>query len=347
MILNHDDTAIRTRPSPCCCICGAQGQPLYQKVSDSLFSVPGEWNLSKCPNNECGLIWLDPMPVEEDIGKAYREYFTHHQFAKKTVSWTLRLRQFLDNSYLSSRYGYHSVSAPWANIFGLIRGLSPRKRTALGFRVMFLPEHQGGKLLEVGCGSGDMLKVMQELGWHTEGVDFDPKAVENAQSKGLRVVHGTLKAQHYPDDYFDAVTMSHLIEHVPEPGQLLRECHRILKPGGRLVIATPNSDAWGHRLFASSWRGLEPPRHLHVFNRCSLTLLAQKAGFRIERLFTSINNASSIFLASRSIRLADKIGGNSQPWHIRRWGKAMMLAEWGILQISPFIGEEIVLMLEK
>jgi methionine biosynthesis protein MetW len=210
---------------------------------------------------------------------------------------------------------------------------------------MHLPAQPGGKLLEVGCGSGEMLKVMQELGWGAEGIDFDQKAVENAQGKGLRVVHGTLEAQEYPNDHFDAVTMSHLIEHVQEPGQLLAECHRILKPAGRLVIATPNAESWGHRLFASSWFPLEPPRHLHVFNHSSLTLLAQKSGFRIVKLFTTINNASTIFISSRAIRSTGR--DNPQPWRIRRWGKAMMLMEWGILHVSPYVGEELVVVLEK
>jgi ubiquinone/menaquinone biosynthesis C-methylase UbiE len=215
---------------------------------------------------------------------------------------------------------------------------------------MYLSAHgaREGKLLEVGCGSGDMLKLMQELGWHVEGVDFDHKAVENAQRKGLHVSHGALEAQAYPDNHFDAITMSHVIEHVPDPVLLLSECYRILSPGGRVVIVTPNSDSWGHAKFASSWRGLEPPRHLHVFNPQSFTILSQKVGFRILKVFTTIRNANAQFIASRSLRLTGKHAwGSSQPWTVRKWGKIMMFIEWGILKKSPFSGEEIVLILGK
>ncbi len=288
------------------------------------------------------------MPIEEDIHKAYHEYYTHHQGTKKSISLSRRFRHSLDNSYLSRRYGYHIVPERRAKFFGLVRCLSLEKRAALDFSVMYLSAQADGRLLEVGCGSGDMLKIMQELGWQVEGVDFDPLAVENAKSKGLRVFHGTLEAQAYPDDHFDAVTMSHIIEHVHDPEQLLCECYRILKPGGRLVLVTPNSDSWGHRKFAVTWLHLDPPRHLHVFNPRSLTDLAQKAGFRIERSLTSIRDTKFLFIASRAIKHTGKyVWGSPQPWGVRRWGKVMMLFEWVMLRIFPHAGEEIVLIIKK
>src|SRR5208283_2932444 len=68
---------IRSFPCPKCYLCGADGEPLYAGLRDRLFNAPGEWGLKRCPNSECGLVWLDPMPLEEDIGIAYESYFTH------------------------------------------------------------------------------------------------------------------------------------------------------------------------------------------------------------------------------------------------------------------------------
>src|ERR1035437_2175287 len=68
---------IATRPCPNCYLCGTPGVPLYHGLPDRLFGASGEWNLSRCPAAGCGLIWLDPMPLAEDIGKAYETYFTH------------------------------------------------------------------------------------------------------------------------------------------------------------------------------------------------------------------------------------------------------------------------------
>jgi len=89
---------------------------------------------------------------------------------------------------------------------------------------------------------------------------------------------GSLEQQKFPAESFDAVTMSHVIEHVPEPIQTLSECARILRPGGRLFLWTPNHSSLGCRVFGKHWRGLEPPRHLHLFSPRSLKSLLNKAG---------------------------------------------------------------------
>jgi len=68
---------IRSEPCPRCCLCQTPGEMLYEGMRDRLFGTPGEWNLRRCPNRDCGLIRLDPMPLEADIGKAYADYFTH------------------------------------------------------------------------------------------------------------------------------------------------------------------------------------------------------------------------------------------------------------------------------
>src|SRR6185503_20402485 len=68
---------IRSTPCPDCYLCGATGDVLYDSLKDRLFGAPGYWNIRICPNAACGLLWLDPMPVEEDLVKAYHSYYTH------------------------------------------------------------------------------------------------------------------------------------------------------------------------------------------------------------------------------------------------------------------------------
>jgi SAM-dependent methyltransferase len=155
----------------------------------------------------------------------------------------------------------------------------PMSRRQADAEVRFLKYVPDGQLLDVGCGSGAWLKSMRELGWRAEGVDFDENAIAVAQQDGLKVSAGSLEQQGYPSDKFDAVTLSHVIEHVPDPVGTLTECARILKPGGKLIVATPNNWSLGHRLFRKNWRGLEPPRHLHIFSPQSLRRTLQLAGF--------------------------------------------------------------------
>ncbi len=97
-------------------------------------------------------------------------------------------------------------------------------------------------------------------------MEIDQDAVTIARSLGLEVRCGSLEEQGYPAESFDAVTLCHVVEHLSDPRATIDECFRILKPSGRLVVATPNSDSLSRRLFGKDWRGLEPPRHLMVFS---------------------------------------------------------------------------------
>ena len=90
-------------------------------------------------------------------------------------------------------------------------------------------------------------------------------AVQVARQRGLEVDCGAVEDQRYPAAAFDAVTLNHVIEHVPDPLATVAECRRLLKPGGRLLMFTPNAGSLAHWMFGRDWRGLEPPRHLHLF----------------------------------------------------------------------------------
>jgi SAM-dependent methyltransferase len=117
-----------------------------------------------------------------------------------------------------------------------------------------------------------------------------------AQARGLDVAAGHLAAQEYPSGTFDAVTLIHVLEHVANPSSLLAECCRILKPGGRLVVVTPNFNSLGRRVLGEAWRGLEPPRHLILLTRPALHRQVAHAGFCVTRSETV--NAPHIIYAS-------------------------------------------------
>jgi SAM-dependent methyltransferase len=145
---------------------------------------------------------------------------------------------------------------------------------------------------------------MHALGWNAEGLDFDKRAIERAKAKGLVMHLGGLPEQRFPAASYDAVTMSHSIEHVHDPVGWLAEARRVLRPRGRLALATPNAHSLLHRRFGRNWFPLEPPRHLHLFNRAALESALRKAGFGRFRLFTSARDATGVF-ASRTIAARD------------------------------------------
>ncbi|MFH1942603.1 MAG: class I SAM-dependent methyltransferase [bacterium] len=340
MTTHSQKNSIRTRPAPNCGLCGKQGQRLYESVTDTLCGVPGIWSFRSCENPDCGLLWLDPMPLEDDIINTYKTYFTHTGKSSRRQ----QLVQFVKAGYMATKYGYSRESVSrLQRLIGLLAYLAIFRRSGLDFLVHHLSALPHGRVLDVGCGDGQILQFMQNLGWVAEGVDFDPVAVENARQKGLRVHAGTLQSLAAPSNSFEAIILSHVIEHVHAPAELLRECHRLIKPRGRLIVLTPNADSWGHRKFQNCWRGLEPPRHLQIFTPQSLRRLAQQAGFEKITLTTTLRNADKILRISRALR---RPGSSSNPF-ARLSVKALQLAEWFAWKRDPDSGEELDLIVEK
>jgi 2-polyprenyl-3-methyl-5-hydroxy-6-metoxy-1,4-benzoquinol methylase len=340
---------IHSRICATCYLCGTAGRPLYESLADRLYNASGSWNLKRCPKSECGLLWLDPMPTEEDIHKAYKNYFTHLGDNGAKNGWLRRVYGHAKHGYWASKYGYCEGSAKniWQKLIGRAIQLDPGLSAELDFNVMYLRQNRNGKLLDVGCGSGHALQRMAELGWAVYGVDFDHTAVSIAQKRGLNVSYGTLESKGYPSDYFDAITMSHVIEHIHDPLSLLNECRRILKRGGRLVIVTPNSNSWGHKKFRANWMHLDPPRHLHIFNKQSLSELAIKSGFQLISKSTTIRDANGLFIGSRSIARTGRYKMGRVERNLFHWSKGMQLVERLRMKFEPDLGEEIALVGEK
>jgi len=333
--------ALESAPAPKCIVCGNAGRPLYSGMRDRLFSAPGKWRLVECPNAACGLLWLDPMPTPETIGLAYADYYTHAEggFPRHALS---KLFARAKRAYLANVWGYAGVPAG-DRVLGLLPYLYPGRRIDLDFSVMWLRPVPGGRLLDVGAGSGALVERMNGLGWRAEGLDFDPRSVTAARGRGLTMHQGGLNPGRFVQGTYDVVTMSHSIEHVHDPLAWLAEARRILKPGGRLVLATPNARSFLHRRFREHWFALDPPRHLYLFNRDALGALLGRAGFRTLRLFTSVRDARAAWRGSRSIRATGRYDMMARaPLPLRLAGEAMQLAEGLAHVVDRDAGEDLV-----
>jgi len=186
---------------------------------------------------------------------------------------------------------------------------------------------------------------MRTLGWDVAGVDVDPQAVAVCRARGLSVFLGTLEEASFPDGSFDVITMNHAIEHVPDPLALLRECYRILSPGGYVVIVTPNVKSLAHRLFRENWLALDPPRHLCLFYLATLRKCVQAAGLRVIRAYTRSSMAMGIYECSRQIRLHGKaVPQGSRP---DIGARAFAWMEKSLVAVGRDVGEEVCLLAQK
>ncbi len=297
-------------PSPsraeACFLCGGGGEVLHRRLGDRHFSVPGRWDIRWCP--ACAVSWLDPLPRAEEIAGFYANYYTH---GAEVAGGELRgLRRLLKLCLPAVVFGYalemtgpERLSARLLSLVGPVRDMA-------GPQVMWLPGARRGRLLDVGSGDGELIARMRSLGWDVRGLEPDPEAARVAREvRGLEVTVGALETADLPEAGWDAVTANHVLEHVLDPVAMLRQCARALRPGGTVVVTTPNAVGLGQRRFGPAWLHWDPPRHIHCFGPRSLRGCAERAGLRVERLLTAANLARSTWKAGRQLRREGTLPG--------------------------------------
>jgi len=138
----------------------------------------------------------------------------------------------------------------------------------------------GRKLLDVGCYIGVFLEIAARHGWEAWGIEPSQWAAEQARQNGLNVIHGTLATTHLPDGSFDVVTLWDVIEHVSDPMSEIRRVHRLLKPGGLIVIHTMDIDSPFSRVMGPRWPWLME-MHIYYFSQRTMAAMLRKAGFQV------------------------------------------------------------------
>ena len=298
-------------------------------IHDPDRQLDGTWSFRRC--DACAVYWLDPAPLPQDMWRAYASYHTHtkkrgHRLAKSLLSLAHRLIRL---AYLPAF---------------IASGL---KLDAGALRFMALGDVTPGRLLDVGCGGGRFLRRMQKRGWQVVGTDFDEQATRKVSDRyGIETHVGDLPQCALPAASFDAITLSQAIEHLYDPQATLRECLRLLKPGGLLVLTTPNATSIGASEFGASWRGWEAPRHLQLFTVASLSALTRAAGLDIVEARTCSAGSAVVYRVSREI--AEGCPGNWwQQLSALAWSYGKELHEQQAQANKPHTGQNVLIVARK
>lgn len=233
-----------------CDLCDSNNSTLLYIGKDRMFKKKGLFNIAKC--NNCGLIYINPRPTEEKIMEFYPNEYAPYNIKKNRIIKLVKER--------------------------LIKNDIKQLKKII---------KRSGRILEIGCATGEYLLAIKNTGrWEVHGVEISSYASKYAREKfDLNVITGTVFDATFPNEYFDAVIMNHVLEHVPNPSETITEINRILRKSGKFIFVIPNIDSYEAKIFEEYWYGLDVPRHLYNFSPKTLREILQKCNFEIQNIY--------------------------------------------------------------
>lgn len=308
-----------------CPVCGSEKKTLlYENLHDYICKeINSKYKFWLCLSCRSG--YYSPRPTKDTVHLLYKNYATHEDINLReeysSLKWPQKIRRKISNSYANRRYG--TADEPAYQWGYLILEITPKYKNQIDFGFRFVPRPMGQrKLLDFGCGNGQFLKMAEKCGYVPYGMDFDEHAISKARKYFDKVYCGDIEEIDGGLE-FDVITVSHVIEHLYNPNFYIEQFFKLLKPGGFLYMETPNLDSIGHGYFGESWRGLEPPRHIQVFNTESLADCLSRAGFRFVRVPAKNNPVDFICKSSNQIRFGCL--GDRRNW-VRRFFEKVFIA---------------------
>jgi 2-polyprenyl-3-methyl-5-hydroxy-6-metoxy-1,4-benzoquinol methylase len=275
---------IQLESKPCPLGCSAKDIKVLSG-RDMINHLPGDFDILRCA--ECELMRTNPRPTPNSMSFYYPDDYYPYQINKDHPKFIhSKMRQILDKAFIHLFRNFNTFTTA-------------------------LPDIVPGRVLEVGCASGNFMESLKYQGWKVEGLEFSPSAAENARKRGFKVHTGALETAPDPEVKFDLIIGWMVLEHLHDPVEALKKLRTWLKPGGWLVISIPNAGTLEFKLFKANWYALQLPNHLYHFTPKTLEKLMLQCGWKVEKVFHQrvLNNLmASIGLSLCRYKLTNKIG---------------------------------------
>jgi len=235
-----------------CPICKSESAP-FMEIYDDRYGFPGSFSLQQC--SSCKHIFIDKLFSDQELINLYSNYYPRSKFDLTQCKPHPDKNKFFFWLDGDNRSAYRWV---------------PKNVT----------------VLDIGCGFGESLAFHTARGCDVYGVEADENIQRVADEYGYNVHVGLFDPSIYEPNFFDFVTMDQVIEHVTNPVATLKGIEKILKPDGCLLLAVPNPQGWGAKLFGKRWINWHAPYHLQHYSILSMAALAEKSGFKIDHVKT-------------------------------------------------------------
>ena len=253
-----------------CPVCHYDQFSPFLLISD-FFLTKEDFAVVQCDN--CGLKITNPRPGAGEIGRYYQslDYFSHDTSKKNLTAYLYQLARFFN---LRSKYQ-------------VVSGVNLLKEKTI---------------LDIGCGTGEFLKYCSGKGYLVCGMEPGEKSRETAQKRnGLRV-EANLDPYLGEQTQFSVITLWHVLEHIHDLEPELERIKKLIRPGGKLILAIPNCESWDAGHYGKFWGGWDVPRHLYHFSRTTIEQLGKRSGFSLEKILPQKLDAYYVSLLSEKYR---------------------------------------------
>lgn len=241
---------VGSTPMASCPACRGPTHVVAEGLYDDRYGYPDAFAQFKC--GTCGHLHIPTHFTPEELSRLYTQYYPRGNFDLENFRPEVEKSGFF--SWLD---GDRSSAYRWV----------PRDV----------------RVLDIGCGLGTTLAYHRNRGCEAVGIEADANVQPIAARYGLDIRQGVFDGSQFESNMFDYVTLDQVAEHVTDPQALLQGVARVLKPGGTVIITTPNPNSLGAWLFGRKWLNWHVPYHIQFYTPKSLELVARNAGLKLVR----------------------------------------------------------------